>query len=919
LSKTLPTFVISINTSLLSAMAPPWHWNADTADTSEQMVAMQLPQDEYDMEEATGYKTDASDEDTIYQVSLRSHPVWYTGMVNAHVPAYSAQAMSQCTMQNVMAFGNGSTADGAMQGYEWFQQGANVYPWHTARVSNTEFIEDAEALIPEGPARKTGAELTRTQRRRAERRRAEQRRRLAAASSEALEEDDTNTISSEQHILAEATPTSSASNAGEVSEITRTQRRRLQRRRAEQRLQMEMQQQYKVSQFEGDCASSAFIADGHAEVLKLGRFQQARRFDRREAPHKAEQEVHVEHSENHEIDTNKQFPRLGASIPCIHAVSDASSTCARSSCSLCSTPASRDASPTVSEPDDTHEEEEKGAKFSIDDLMRWRPDVRKSERSEIYLSACRITDDQKPQELDFENHVLRRHSFESEVMAFKPSPTSWVARQELRRNRDANAQCLTDDELVRRMKSILNKLTVEKFPTLSKQLVSCGIQTAAHLEILINEIVAKATTQHHFIDMYADLCSMLHTHVSKANVSNDSNMNFKRILLNACQGSFETRLESLQTLSGKSEEASQLDKMQMIGTIKFVGAILLRKMLASKVMFHIFEELLSQAYLPEALECFVAFLTVVGPGFDHPRNDALSEIFTQAEAFSNDREVKPRIRWLLKDVLDLRASGWQDSKPKKLEGPSSLEDVAQKFHAEAQMKNSSQSEWWAPQDSKSSSQSEWWSPHGSKISSQSEWWAPHESTSSSHSDWWAPRESKSPSQSEWWAPQGSTSSSQSEWWESQDSANRYDKQERRQSTHVEDSFDKALMHKELARAFGDLITFQDVRKAISRIATIDVPPPLQAEQVCDLLQFMAEMNIEMIRALGFEFIATIFIENYWTPSAFEEGFQNFAGLCVDGKVKVKALANVIKDEMMPAFQPLVSRGLVSSKSLGILV
>eukprot|EP00427_Karlodinium_veneficum_P056027 CAMPEP_0169425136 /NCGR_PEP_ID=MMETSP1017-20121227/68406_1 /TAXON_ID=342587 /ORGANISM="Karlodinium micrum, Strain CCMP2283" /LENGTH=777 /DNA_ID=CAMNT_0009534953 /DNA_START=12 /DNA_END=2344 /DNA_ORIENTATION=- len=770
---------------------------------------MQLPQDEYDMEEATGYKTDASDEDTIYQVSLRvTSSLVYRWMVNAHVPAYSAQAMSQCTMQNVMAFGNGSTADGAMQGYEWFQQGANVYPWHTARVSNTEFIEDAEALIPEGPARKTGAELTRTQRRRAERRRAEQRRRLAAASSEALEEDDTNTISSEQHILAEATPTSSASNAGEVSEITRTQRRRLQRRRAEQRLQMEMQQQYKVSQFEGDCASSAFIADGHAEVLKLGRFQQARRFDRREAPHKAEQEVHVEHSENHEIDTNKQFPRLGASIPCIHAVSDASSTCARSSCSLCSTPASRDASPTVSEPDDTHEEEEKGAKFSIDDLMRWRPDVRKSERSEIYLSACRITDDQKPQELDFENHVLRRHSFESEVMAFKPSPTSWVARQELRRNRDANAQCLTDDELVRRMKSILNKLTVEKFPTLSKQLVSCGIQTAAHLEILINEIVAKATTQHHFIDMYADLCSMLHAHVSNES-RDDSSMNVKKVLLNACQDSFESHLTTLASLQTE-EEANQLDKSQMIGTLKFIGAILLRKMLASKVMFYIFEELIGLSHLSEALECLVTLLRVVGPSFDHSHREGLSEIFDQVAAFASDHMIRPRVRWLLKDVLELRACGWQDSKTKRIDSSSSLEEVAQKFD------------------------------------------------------------------------------------------------------DVDDCFDKATMQKELASTFGDLLLSQNMQKAVARIAAINVPPQLQAEQLCDLLQFMAEMNVETVRALGFKFIVAIFTGSHWMPSAFEDGFRNFTRLCGEGRIKAPALAKVIQDEMIPAFRPLVNRGMLSS-------
>jgi hypothetical protein len=188
---------------------------------------------------------------------------------------------------------------------------------------------------------------------------------------------------------------------------------------------------------------------------------------------------------------------------------------------------------------------------------------------------------------------------------------------------------------------------------------------------------------------------------------------------------------------------------------------------------------------------------------------------------------------LLKDVLDLRACGWQDSKPKQREGPSTLEEVAQKFHAEAQTKNSSQSEWWAPQDSADN-----------------------------------------------------------------------DKQGKRQTNVSDDSFDKALMHKELASTFGELLVSGDVRKAIWRIASINVPAEVQAEQTCDLLQFMAEMNIESIRTLGFKFIVTIFTERYWMPSAFEEGFRNFAGLCLDGKVKAPELEKVIHDEMIQSHQHL---------------
>ncbi|CAJ1431299.1 unnamed protein product, partial [Effrenium voratum] len=73
-----------------------------------------------------------------------------------------------------------------------------------------------------------------------------------------------------------------------------------------------------------------------------------------------------------------------------------------------------------------------------------------------------------------------------------PSPTARSSRRTASGN----------ESIARSIKSILNKLTLEKFQALSQQLLSCGISTAQHVEVLIREIFDKATTQHHFIDMY---------------------------------------------------------------------------------------------------------------------------------------------------------------------------------------------------------------------------------------------------------------------------------------------------------------------------------------------------------------------------------------------------------------------------------
>lgn len=266
------------------------------------------------------------------------------------------------------------------------------------------------------------------------------------------------------------------------------------------------------------------------------------------------------------------------------------------------------------------------------------------------------------------------------------STNSWAAGQRSRRNRtEHDKEGLSHEDMTRKIKSILNKLTVEKFPALFNQLVSCGIQNKVHVKVLIHEILEKATTQHHFIDMYANLCSNLQAHFSKL----EEVPNFKKLLLDAVQASFEQSFSapvSLKRLEGDERRAAeQKYKMQMLGNIKFVGALLVRKMLAVPVMFAIIDELLGDSS-PESLESLAAFLTVVGPTFDQPefaQQFILAAIFDQVDAKTKDSQIKNRVRCLLKDVLDLRACGWLDHKPKKLEGPSTLREVAQKLRFEA--------------------------------------------------------------------------------------------------------------------------------------------------------------------------------------------------------------------------------------------
>merc|ERR1719324_1023508 len=76
------------------------------------------------------------------------------------------------------------------------------------------------------------------------------------------------------------------------------------------------------------------------------------------------------------------------------------------------------------------------------------------------------------------------------------SATSWVAQQSLARSQaSAIAGTVTDEEVTRTVKSILNKLTIEKFDALYAKLIACGISSESHIEMLVHEVFEKACVQ----------------------------------------------------------------------------------------------------------------------------------------------------------------------------------------------------------------------------------------------------------------------------------------------------------------------------------------------------------------------------------------------------------------------------------------
>jgi len=340
--------------------------------------------------------------------------------------------------------------------------------------------------------------------------------------------------------------------------------------------------------------------------------------------------------------------------------------------------------------------------FAVAELMRWRTaDVKKSDYTLLATKVGTSPSASKPsasgagswrRPADAKSGSRKTKSSASNSAPIEAklqvSESGWVSQQRSRRTTDSSSEPTQETghaEFARKIKAILNKLSVEKFAPLSAKLLEVGFASSDHVQILIEEVFEVATTQHHFIDMYTDLCELLHTFFSENPISEDPKCGFKRLLLNECQRSFERNLEppvGLESLDFDERTLAEVKyKTRMLGNIRFVGALLARHMLASKVLISILDDLLSDP-IPEALETVAALLTVTGPVFDtsdwahHPR---LAAIFAQLQELSSNKSTSARVRCLLKDLMDIRARKWQETRQTKIkEAPTTLRAVAEK-------------------------------------------------------------------------------------------------------------------------------------------------------------------------------------------------------------------------------------------------
>jgi len=119
-----------------------------------------------------------------------------------------------------------------------------------------------------------------------------------------------------------------------------------------------------------------------------------------------------------------------------------------------------------------------------------------------------------------------------------------------------------------------------------------------------------------------------------------------------------------------------------------IGELYKKKMLTERIMHECIKKLLGQCQDPdeEDVEALCKLMSTIGEMIDHPKaKEHMDVYFERLKILSNNMNLSSRVRFMLKDVIDLRRNRWQVRR--KVDGPKKIEvhrDAVQERQAQAQ-------------------------------------------------------------------------------------------------------------------------------------------------------------------------------------------------------------------------------------------
>ncbi|TFY72147.1 hypothetical protein EVG20_g840 [Dentipellis fragilis] len=245
----------------------------------------------------------------------------------------------------------------------------------------------------------------------------------------------------------------------------------------------------------------------------------------------------------------------------------------------------------------------------------------------------------------------------------------------------------------RKVKALLNKLTIEHFDSISDQIVAWANRSEKEkdgrtLIQVIRLVFETAINQEIFSELYARLCRKMMEMIS-SKVQDDGIKNaegkpiaggllFRKYLLNRCQEDFErgwvqkdataaaaateatedqTAKEAMKGKDGKRRQKTA----RSLGLIRFIGELFKLQMLTERIMHECIKKLLGNVENPkeEEIESLCKLLTTVGQSLDTQKAHTHMDVyFSRMKELCKSGNVNSRTQFVLQDIIELRDRKW---------------------------------------------------------------------------------------------------------------------------------------------------------------------------------------------------------------------------------------------------------------------
>jgi hypothetical protein len=231
--------------------------------------------------------------------------------------------------------------------------------------------------------------------------------------------------------------------------------------------------------------------------------------------------------------------------------------------------------------------------------------------------------------------------------------------------------------LLRKVKFILNRLTVQNFEKLSDEFLNLPIDDEATLRLIIDLIYEHAINQQLFSWIYARLCKVL----ADIKVTKDSESNkkigFLELLLEKIQFEFETGFyhdeinyhkqfvpKIDQSKNEKINHTAEEKLEKVLGNVKFLGELFKLDLLNADNINIFIDYFLNDETNLKNLKCTCMLLKTVGKYINENKlnyyMDKLIKILNKNHVLKNSG-----LRFLIMDLIDLKKNDWAPRRTNK--------------------------------------------------------------------------------------------------------------------------------------------------------------------------------------------------------------------------------------------------------------